>query len=269
MHVFLNRTAEKVFLFLATLSLKELAEDEDALDAQSQEMALESLKEQARANDFANQEDEEDLIVNENSLMDLVNRISSMSSDVAMLKKKIDTITKKVKFTSQMQEVAGNIDSGKLVQQPSAESEPVDAILSPPPPKSLAKGVDAQHTAERSHGAGGFEQGGGDRGEKGGRKRGSGGDSAAPGEDGGKSAGKGVSFAIAGAAFGKPLSRTSSNTSSLSGRSGGEARLDTSRRRACFDSVQGIHMQWLPSHCAADLMEVEGGARRRRRLEGQ
>ena len=43
----------------------------------------------------------------------------------------------------------GSIDSVKSVQQSSAESETVDAILSLPPPRSLAKSVDAQHNAER------------------------------------------------------------------------------------------------------------------------
>ena len=43
-----------------------------------------------------------------------------------------------------------------------------------------------------------------------------------------------VSFAVAGTAFGKFPSRPSSNTSCNS-------------KRVCFDSIPGMHMQWLPS----------------------
>ena len=62
---------------------------------------------------------------------------------------------------------------------------------------------------------------------------------------------KGVSFAIAGSAFGKCPTRPSSNSSSFSSQSSQELRgpAEESRRsrRVYFESIQGLHMQWLPS----------------------
>jgi len=195
-------------------------------------MALESLKEQARANAFANQdEQEEEVQVNRQTLMDLVNRISSITTDVSIVLKKVDNLNKRVNFTSRLQ-VAAVGATGLLptdVQQRSPKGATKQSALPPHP-------FNAPHVLAASDASGGHER----EGEKGGGRE---------GVDRGevnKMGGKGVSFAIAGAAFGKVPSRPSSKEGSMLGGSDHwPAR--ASRTHACLDSVQGIHMQWLPS----------------------
>ena len=261
-HIQMNRFKEKVFLFLSTLSLKETAEDEAELDDQAHEMALESLKEEARANAFADQDhvqDEDISSVNENTLMELVNTISQLTTDVTIVKNKLDNVVRKVKNAARLQEAVG------VTVRQEAVGDALDDRDSPNHTPHHHKGLGQR--AATATAAAALDVSGAAAGEEGlkqGRK--GGGQAAATerqqlavtphhfaqsnggarGEDdedgqGGGAAGggggkKGVSFAIAGAAFGKFPSRPSS--------------VCTSSSSCSFDSVQGIHMQWLPSNAS-------------------
>ena len=242
-HVFLFRILERVILFMGTLSLAQQPHNEDPID--DHEMVMERMKEEARANSMAiEEEDIDEIIVNESSLMDLINRLSNLTADVAHVKHKISDVTKKINFTARLQE--GDVrgpDEDPIAGGTVAKANPApssSSIANPPNPSAqLDKGVKADHANSDSVGTEGVGQQGG-RGKK-------------EGEGGGgtRTGGKGVSFAIAGAAFGKLPSRPSSTSSSCS-------LMATPARAACFQNMQGLEMQWLPQDC--DALIVTGSA---------
>ena len=234
---------ERVILFMGTLSLAQQPHNEDNTD--DHEMVMERMKEEARANSMAVEDEEiDEIIVNESSLMDLINRLSNLTADVAHVKHKISNVTNKINFTARLQ--AGDVggpDSDPMPGGTVAKANPApssSSIANPSNPSAqLDKGVKADHANSDSVGTEGVGQQGG-RGKK-------------EGEGGGgtRTGGKGVSFAIAGAAFGKLPSRPSSTSSSCS-------LMATPARAACFQNMQGLEMQWLPQDC--DALIVTGSA---------
>ena len=246
-HVFLFRIMERVILFMGTLSLAQQPHNEDPID--DHEMVMERMKEEARANSMAiEEEDIDEIIVNESSLMDLINRLSNLTADVAHVKHKISNVTNKINFTARLQ--AGDVggpDSdpmpGGTVAKANPKANPApssSSITNPPNPSAQ---LDQFVKADNANGDGIGTQGGGQQGGRG-KMEGEGG-------GGARTGGKGVSFAIAGAAFGKLPSRPSSTSSSCS-------LMATPARAACFQNMQGLEMQWLPQDC--DALIVTGSA---------
>ena len=233
-HVFLFRILERVILFMGTLSLAQQPHNEDNTD--DHEMVMERMKEEARANSMAVEDEEiDEIIVNESSLMDLINRLSNLTADVAHVKHKISNVTNKINFTARLQ--AGDVggpDSdpmpGGTVAKANPKANPApssSSITNPPNPSAQ---LDQFVKADNANGDGIGTQGGGQQGGRG-KMEGEGG-------GGARTGGKGVSFAIAGAAFGKLPSRPSTRSSC--------SVLATPARPARFQNMQGLEMQWLP-----------------------
>ena len=247
-HVFLSRIFERVILFMATLSFNETPENEEALDDQAHEMMLETLKEEARAKTMANnvEDEEEEIIVSESSLMDLINRLGTLTTDVALVKRKVNNVTKKINFTSRLQagDIAGAQDSDAFAGGTNAKAKSPPSPLPVSHPSKPTAQLDEGAQSDGAHGH--VATGAGE--ERGGRVDGV----------GNRTAPKGVSFAIAGAAFGKLPSRPSSTSSSRSAVAT-PVRASASVSPARFKHIQGLDMQWLPPDCDAWMLAGSGG----------
>ena len=235
----INRWKEKVFSMLSLLAVSASREEEE----DDHENEVERLREEARANDFANQEeDEEEIEVNEVTLLRMINRLSELTTDMALVKKKVDGVVKKALFLKAMEE-GGEDDSEVVLGGVNKSSKPKSEATwlqsktgdlngegqqreqgqgHESNHDSLKMGVGVSPAKSRSSTAAGEE--GGSRSHNLAANE----DEEAGEAKGNKAAGKGVSFAIAGSAFGKFPSRP------------------TSGRHVCFDQVRARHIQWLP-----------------------
>lgn len=189
------------------LSVLSYKSAENDQDDEGHEMQIEKLKEEAREETFAGEEGEPEIVVSTDTLLEMVNRISQLAIEVGVINGKVDVITKKQRRLSGMTDQDITIRQGAASLLSAATTRKGSTIM-------------LEHASVRSNAnvspiANTTDDIGDD-------------------EEGKQSVNRTVSFAVAGTAFGKFPSRPSSNTSCNS-------------KRVCFDSIPGMHMQWLPS----------------------